>query len=107
MGEKKTWGELDTFLMIIGKQFGPCEILLFGSCAEGSDWGKSDYDLIIISEKFAGMHWLDRISAVVKNWNLIEDIDVIPYTPEEFELKKKNSSFIRGIVRKSVSLASN
>lgn len=48
----------------------------------------SDYDLIIVSKKFENMHWHKRIEQIVKHWNLKEDIDVLPYTPEEFREKK-------------------
>jgi predicted nucleotidyltransferase len=83
----------------VKKEFAPRKILLFGSRARGEDWKWSDYDFIIVSEGFRGMHWLERISRVVRLWDLPTDIDVLPYTLEEFEDKSVNSSTVRSALR--------
>ncbi len=45
------------------------------------------------------MRWLHRILAVVKLWEVDENIDVLPYTPEEFEDKRLNTSVVRAAMK--------
>ncbi|MEK6873667.1 MAG: nucleotidyltransferase domain-containing protein [Nanoarchaeota archaeon] len=102
--DKKENKELKKFINAMVREFGPCEIILFGSKANGMDWKKSDFDIIIVSDKFQGVKWLQRISKIVQHWKMDKDLDVLPYTREEFEYKKKNYSFIREALVKSVLL---
>ncbi len=97
--------KLRIFLAKIKKNFGPCKVFLFGSRAKGESWRQSDYDMIIVSEKFKEMHWLTRIRNIMKYWDLEHNLDVLPYSFEEFEFKKKEFSFMREILKKSKNLA--
>ena len=72
---------LDKFIEKVGRKFKPQAILLFGSRARGDHLLHSDYDFIIISDRFANMRWLHRILSIVKLWEADENIDVLPYTP--------------------------
>ena len=74
-------------------------MLLFGSRARGDHLLHSDYDFIIVSDRFANMRWLHRIFSIVKLWEADESIDVLPYTPEEFEDKKINASVVRSAMK--------
>ncbi len=103
--DKLSLKEIEPFIEKVKTEFNPEKIILFGSRATGTDWKRSDYDFIFVSSKFRGMHWLKRISNIVGFWNLLTDIDVLPYTPEEFEDKKKNSSMIRKAVREGKRIA--
>ncbi|MFO8016825.1 MAG: nucleotidyltransferase domain-containing protein [Candidatus Woesearchaeota archaeon] len=97
--DKKEDERVNDFIAKVKKKYSPELILLFGSRAGGEVWKHSDYDFIIVSSKFRGMHWLDRISEIVGMWEPMIDIDVLPYTPEEFEEKKRNSSVVRKALR--------
>ncbi|MBI3050849.1 nucleotidyltransferase domain-containing protein [Candidatus Woesearchaeota archaeon] len=77
---------------------------MFGSRASGEAWEYSDYDFIIVSDAFRQVHWLERISKVVRHWTSDRPIDVLPYTQSEFEEKKKNSSVVQEAVRKGISI---
>ncbi len=90
---------IQRFVKKVVKQFSPQAILLFGSRARNDHFLHSDYDFIIISERFRDLHWLDRISAVVALWDADENIDIIPYTPEQFTERKRNSSTIRSAMK--------
>ena len=103
--DKKQVREIEGFVNKLKLEFNPEKIILFGSRAKGDDWKRSDYDFIIVSSKFEGMHWLKRISKIVKLWDIIADIDVLPYTPKEFEDKKKNSSIVRSALKHGKSIA--
>ena len=105
MDQKTINKELGNFIKKVRLELTPEKIILFGSKARGDDWKRSDYDFIIVSSKFRGMHWLKRISKVVGLWNIPVGIDVLPYTPEEFEDKKKYSSIVRSALKNSRLIA--
>lgn len=106
MGKKTT--TIDTTTKTFGKkikaQFKPAKILLFGSRATGTSWTYSDYDFIIISPAFKNTHWLDRISLTVKHWKSDRPIDILCYTPAEFEHKKKTSSIVKEAIKKGIEI---
>lgn len=93
--------EVSSFIKSVKRTFAPARILLFGSRARGDAWKQSDYDFIIVSPRFEGVHWLERISRIVQLWSLPSDIDVLPYTPKEFQEKVRESRFVRAIVKES------
>ncbi|MCX6600940.1 MAG: nucleotidyltransferase domain-containing protein [bacterium] len=91
--------EIAAFIRELRRQFSPEQIILFGSRARGDHWKPSDYDFIIVSSRFAGIHWHDRMVRILNLWNLPEGLDVLPYTPQEFADKRENSSTVRSAVR--------
>ncbi len=93
MGKGK---DLQEFVKKVTEAFEPEIVLLFGSRARGDFLKKSDYDLIVVSKKFKGMHFLERIAKVYKFWNAKEHADVLCYTPEEFEDFSKRKPFNKG-----------
>jgi len=101
--DQKVSSEIKGFVEKVNKRFKPEKIILFGSRAKGDYLEYSDYDFIIVSSKFSNMHWLTRISKIVKLWDPIKDIDVLPYTPEEFEHKQKNSDVVQTAVKEGIA----
>jgi len=99
MDKKPLEKEIKEFISKVKLELKPEKIILFGSRARGDSWKRSDYDFIIVSPKFKGMHWLKRISKVIGMWDALADIDVLAYTPKEFEDKRKTSSVVRDAVR--------
>jgi uncharacterized protein len=98
--------EISEFIGELQRQYAPEQIILFGSRARGDHWKPSDYDFIVVSDRFAGINWHDRMVQILKLWNRPEDIDVLPYTREEFEDKKLNSSTVRTAVREGKQILS-
>ena len=49
------------------------------------------------------MHWLNRISGIVKEWNSDRPLDVLHYS-EEFIEKQKISSVVKEAVKKGIVL---
>ena len=90
--------EISEFIERVKKKFEPKSIILFGSRARGEGLKNSDYDLIVVSERFRGVPFLDRISMLYEIWDLDCDINVLAYTPEEFEEKREEI----GVVKKAV-----
>lgn len=104
--DKKTPGkEVKAFVRKLRAELHPEKIILFGSRAKGEVWKRSDYDFVIVSSAFEGVHWLDRISRVVQLWDSLSAIDALPYTPKEFEEKRRNSSVVRNAVRQGQLIA--
>jgi hypothetical protein len=101
----KSKDEVRKFLKRVKKEFDPDLVILFGSRARGDAWKRSDYDFIVVSKQFEGVHWLARIEKVVRLWDSVISIDLLPYTPEEFSDKKQQSSFVRKAVREGRVLA--
>lgn len=106
MDKKKTKidSTVKNFVEKIKKNFDLKRIFLFGSRAKGKAWLYSDYDFIIVSDDFKKIHWLDRISKIVKFWDSDKTIDVLPYTVKEFEEKKKTSTIVKKAVEEGITL---
>ena len=50
------------------------------------------------------MNWHGRISKVVRHWNCDTNIDVLPYTPEEFDEKKREICIVQQEIRVGVEV---
>jgi len=81
---------IDTFL-----PFSPKKIILFGSFGSGMDDAESDVDLIIVYD--TKKKFMDRLRELYSSWNIPIAVDILAYTPEEFDLMVKESDFIRQV----------
>ena len=54
--------EIRGFVKKVKEKFRPAVIILFGSRARGEGLKHSDYDLVVVSPKFEGMPFLERLS---------------------------------------------
>ncbi len=89
-----------SFAKVINQNFRSCKILLFGSRAKGIFKKTSDYDFLLVSPEFRKWGWEERSARVYYLKRKIPaSMDIICYTPEEFERKKKQL----GIVQQAVS----
>lgn len=79
---------------------------LFGSHVDGTPREDSDMDLLIVSSSFSGRPY-------AKRWKILGDvlaqirepIDVLAYSPEEFENRRRNgASFVHYILNHSEKL---
>ena len=90
--------DVDAFLREVNERFRIKEAYLFGSFVRG-DWLRtSDIDLVIVSEDFEGMAFLNRLDALNKiQWDLglRHFIEVIPLTPREFLERLQYSAVLR------------
>jgi hypothetical protein len=69
-------------------------LLLFGSRARGDARADSDYDLIVVSKHFANIPWLKRSLPCYDAWDYNTGADILCYTPEEYERKKKGLNVV-------------
>ncbi|MGH2362795.1 MAG: nucleotidyltransferase domain-containing protein, partial [bacterium] len=60
--------------------FRPTLVLAFGSRARGEALKHSDLDLLIVSEAFPAVRWLDRPVRVLETLDLPFGVDLLCYT---------------------------
>ena len=94
--------KVEEFLTIIDTKIKLEKVLLFGSTANQKRRNDSDVDLIIISKSFAGHTSLERGKMLLENWPFVEELDLLMYTPEEFESISK-----RPLVKEMIADALN
>ena len=75
-------------------EFSPILVLLFGSRVRGTAEEDADIDVVIVSKAFAGIPFVKRMPAVLKNISFEKHIDVICYLPDEFERMKEHSAVL-------------
>jgi len=76
------------------KKYNPEKVLLFGSRIKGSPTKGSDIDVIIVSEKFEDIKFLNRMPKILKEFRFERHVDYLCYTPEEFKQLKDNSTVL-------------
>lgn len=92
------------FAAKLKKKFKIDRLIFFGSRARG-DWLKgSDYDFVIVSPDFEKTDFLDRAALVARKCNAYLPADLLCYTPEEFDRKKKEICIVREAVKTGVSI---
>ena len=74
----------------------PRLVLLFGSRARGMHDELSDIDLIVVYD--TDNRFLDRLEELYRLWDLPGAVDILAYTPEEFEEMKERSGFVADAV---------
>ncbi|MBI4167744.1 MAG: nucleotidyltransferase domain-containing protein [Candidatus Aenigmarchaeota archaeon] len=79
-------------------------MLLFGSRARGDYLEESDYDFLIVSEKFRDYDWHERMVQVIKLTEGKFSVDAICLTLEEFEKRKKEIGIVQEAVKEGVVL---
>ncbi len=77
---------------------------MFGSRARGDYLLDSDYDLIIVSDKFKNYDFTDRMAQVMRLSDGSVSFDIICYTEDEFEKKKKEIGTVQEAVKEGVLL---
>jgi uncharacterized protein len=78
----------------IKTDFTPQKILLFGSRVKGGADTDSDIDVVIVSDAFAGVPFVERMPLILKKIRFQKHIDFICYSPAEFERIKDKSSVL-------------
>jgi len=78
------------------KKAGVKRIILFGSLAKDDIGPASDIDLIVVLE--TKKRFLDRLSELYEVINPRYALDLLVYTPSEYDEMKENSIFIKRII---------
>jgi len=72
---------------VIRAEYAPQHMIVFGSRASDGAHEYSDIDLIVVSERFRGQRFLDRLVEFGERMQWPNHVDGLCYTPEEFERK--------------------
>lgn len=86
------------------QRYRPQLVLLFGSRARGDALDDSDVDLLVVSESFRDVPFLERATAVLRDVDFPFAVDVLCYTPEEFERKRQELGVVSAAVEEGVTL---
>jgi predicted nucleotidyltransferase len=84
--------ELHRYLALLVEQYQPQKVLVFGSMANDKTGAWSDLDLVIVKE--TDQRFLDRIKDVMKLLQPRVGVDILVYTPQEFEHLSHDRAFV-------------
>jgi predicted nucleotidyltransferase len=79
-------------------------IILFGGMAKNRIGKYSDVDLIIVSARFEKTKSFKRAPKLRQKWSLEYPVDMLCYTPAEFEKRKNEPSIVREAIREGVEV---
>ncbi|HSD57502.1 MAG TPA: nucleotidyltransferase domain-containing protein [Methanotrichaceae archaeon] len=95
---------LRKFKRLVEKRFRLEKMILFGSRAR-DDWlYTSDVDLILVSENFQSMNFLQRMREISLLWDCDLLLEPLCYTPEEFERKKGELGIVRNALKYGIEI---
>ena len=72
------------------------DVYLFGSYARGDHLLDSDVDVLVVSERFEGMAYVDRVALVRSKLPYDMGFEIVALTPGEFE---RGGPFVREVSR--------
>lgn len=103
---KKADKVIKDFVRRVKKKYKIEIAIFFGSRARGDYFKDSDYDIILVSPDFKGVFFTKRIAEMYTFWKHYPlEIEPLCYTPEEFEVKRKQHGIIRQALKEGIVLA--
>lgn len=100
--KKELVHELDRIINALKKDKEIKSIMLFGSLARGDISTTSDIDMIIV--KWTEKKFLDRLDEIYSTLIPNVALDILVYTPEEFEAMKSKNVFVMNAVKEGKML---
>ena len=97
-----------SLLELLSRRIRVREAYLFGSYAKGTWLKTSDVDLVIVSEDFRGMRFLDRLDLINElQWKagIRPFVEAIPLTPDEFAERLQESAVLRDASKYWIKIA--
>jgi predicted nucleotidyltransferase len=79
------------------KSFNPEKIILFGSVAGGGSDEMSDVDLILVYN--TDKRFMSRLRELYMSWDIPKAVDILAYTPAEFEEMARESLFMQEVMK--------
>lgn len=105
MGRKSNLDIVNNFKENLMKKIPIKKIILFGSRAWGKPKRWSDFDLIIVSDKFKNIKSFRRASEMYDSWDADYPVDFICLTPGEFNKLKKGITIVSEALKKGIVLS--
>ena len=98
----KGLSELQREIVSTFKRFDPEKIILFGSLACGQGDEESDVDVIVVYH--TSKRFMDRLKELYLAWNITRAVDILAYTPEEFDRMMQDSAFLQDTTKEARTL---
>lgn len=101
------WAALRRFAAALRDRAGAQHVLLFGSRARGDAREDSDYDLIVVSPRFAVIPRVERSLGLRELWRSVGGdgaMDLICLTPDEFEAARRRISLVAQVLPEAIEL---
>jgi len=95
---------LGTYLDQIIAEYRPEHVILFGSRATGTPREDSDIDLLLVAEQFRQIRSVNRGFRVKMTLDFPPRVDLLCYTPEEFEQLRDGFGLVADICREGIWL---
>ena len=92
--DRETDATMKRFAGSLKKRMHVERLILFGSRARGDHFVQSDFDVVVVSDDFAGMRFPSRGARLLELWDSNLDLEPLCYTRDEWERLKNN----RGIL---------
>lgn len=92
------------FARKVWKRDASAKVILFGSRARGDHFKKSDFDFLIISDKFKFQPFIFRASAFYDCWSQSVDVEPLCYTHLELNRKKKQKGIVQQAVKEGIEI---
>ena len=91
-------------LPTLRERLAPLRVIAFGSRVRGDALSTSDLDLILVSPWFAQVPFLRRPVAVLEMLDYPGGLELLCYTPEEFEQKRQELGIVRVALEEGITL---
>ncbi len=86
------------------KKFKLDKMILFGSRARNEELEYSDADVIVVSKDFENLKFRERPDEFLDVWTYPIDLEILCYTPIEFEKKKKQIGIVQQAVKEGIEI---
>jgi predicted nucleotidyltransferase len=93
-----------TELPTLRQRWEPLDVIAFGSRVRGDALSTSDLDLILVSPKFASVPFLKRAGHVLEGLGFPPGLELLCYTPQEFEEKRQEFGIVRVATEEGILL---
>ena len=95
-----TLDELVDDLRTIMQRHGLREAYVFGSRVRGDHLHRSDFDVLIVDERYEGVPFLERGTELLREWpHVTPELELFCYTPLEFA---RGNTIIRAALRQGI-----
>jgi predicted nucleotidyltransferase len=91
-------------LPTLRSRLAPLQVIAFGSRVRGDALSTSDLDLILVSPQFSSIPFLRRAVAVLEMLDYPGGLELLCYTPDEFEDKRQELGIVRVALEEGIAL---
>ena len=91
-------------LPVLRRHLGPLRAIAFGSRVRGDALSTSDLDVILVSPAFAHVAFLKRAVTALGILDYPGGLELLCYTPEEFEARRQELGVVRVAVDEGIEM---